>query len=230
MKTEFDHYIKDYRKNLDDALALSGESSIFFADYKALKLKEWLPERANIPQAILDFGCGDGVMTSFVRIHFPHATLYGVDPSSKSIQSAQKSFPTMNFSVNYDEKPDLDFPDHSFDIIFAAGAFHHIPFEKHQGYLQEISRILKRDGVFVMFELNPFNPLTTRTFKRNPIDYNACMLKPAYAQKICHTSFQGKKSSLKFYCFFPRAFKILRPLETYLTKLPLGALYAVVIT
>lgn len=229
MKTEFDHYIKDYRKNLDSALSLSGESSAFFAQYKALKLKEWFPERLTAHQNILDFGCGDGLMTSCVSTYFPHAQLYGVDPSHQSIQTAQQAFPSLNFSVNSEEKTVLDFKDAHFDIIFSAGTFHHIPFEKHTHYLQELSRILKKDGIFVLFELNPLNPLTIYTFKNNPIDYNAQMLNSRYASKLCHTLFQGKKVSRKFYCFFPRALRFLRPLEPYMTKLPLGAHYAIII-
>lgn len=228
MNAEFDCYIKNYRKNLDKSLALSGESSDYFAQYKAKKLKEWLPACATKQQTILDFGCGDGVMTSFVAHEFPLAKVYGVDPSPASIKEAQEQFKHITFSVNYEDKPNLDYQDNFFDVIFAAGAFHHIPFEYHQGYLKEIFRILKPNGYFVMFELNPFNPLTVRTFKRNPIDQNATMLTPYYAKNSIKDCLSTAKVSVKFYCFYPKILKYLRWTEKFMTMIPMGALYAVI--
>ncbi len=228
MNAEFDCYIKNYRKNLDNSLALSGESSTYFAQYKAKKLKEWLLSRANRSQTILDFGCGDGMMTAFVAEEFPLATVFGVDPSSDSIKEAQEQFPKIKFALNYDEKPDLDFQDNQFDIVFAAGAFHHIPFERHHGYLKEIFRVLKPDGCFVIFELNPFNPLTVRTFKNNVIDQNATMLKPKFTQKLVKSCAPHGNIIVKFYCFYPRILKYLRWTERFMTMIPFGALYAVI--
>ena len=65
--------IQDYRENNDKYLSLSGESSIFFAEYKTLKLKEWFPKLTQWTPTILDYGCGDGIMTAFVKKIFPHA-------------------------------------------------------------------------------------------------------------------------------------------------------------
>ncbi len=228
MNSEFDAYIKNYRKNLDQSLSLSGESSEYFAEYKALKLKEWMPARSLQNQKILDFGCGDGLMTYLVSQYFPLSVLYGIDPSAESVKVAQEHFTSIKFSVNYDETSDLDFEDNTFDIIFSAGTFHHIPFDRHQGYLQEIFRVLKPQGCFVLFELNPFNPLTVRTFKNNPIDKHATMLYPSYARAIMGEFLPHATLTTKYYCFYPRVFKYLRWTERFMTKIPVGALYAVI--
>jgi len=227
LKQEFDSYIDKYRPNLDNQLWLSGESSTFFAKYKANKLKEWFPELVLQKQKILDFGCGDGVMTNFTSDIFKNAEVYGVDPSPKSIEEAQETFTHIKFTVNSDQTTQIDYPDNTFDLIFVAGAFHHIPFSMHQGYVQELNRIAKPNGKIIIFELNPLNPLTVFTFKRNPIDQNATMLKPWYGKKL------GKKfgkTKVNFYCFFPRMLRRLRFFEKYLTKLPIGALYAIIIS
>jgi SAM-dependent methyltransferase len=92
--------------------------------------------------------------------------------------------------------------------------------------MKEIVRILKPGGVFVIFELNPLNPLTVRTFRRNPIDQDATMLKPWYAYNLTN---KFGTSTIKFYCFFPKFFAWLRPLEKFLTKFPFGALYAMIL-
>lgn len=229
MPAEFDHYIQNYRSNLDNHLSLSGESSTYFAQYKAQKLHEWLDGKVTPTATILDFGCGDGLMTHFVAQQFSQATCYGIDPSADSITVAQHNYPHITFAVNSETHTHLPYADAFFDIIFAAGAFHHIPFSLHAGYLTELKRICKPNGYIVLFELNPLNPLTVYTFKHNPIDQNARMLKPWYAKRLCHHVIKNKNIQLLYYCFFPNALRFLRPLEKYMTWLPLSALYAVVI-
>lgn len=224
-KHEFDEYIQDYRKTLDQALYLSGESSTFFAEYKAQKLAEWYGKKLPARPKILDFGCGDGLMAHFVKYYFPQADVYGIDPSQDSIEVAQEAYSHITFSSFYDDEP-IPFANNSFDLIYAAGVFHHIPFEEHEHFLQELYRITKPGGYVVIMELNPLNPATVITFKRNPIDQNAHMMTPWYTAKLA--SKLGKVRTT-FYCFFPNFVKKLRFLEPYMTKVPFGALYTTTI-
>lgn len=226
MQAEFDKYIDDYRTNLTKALTLSGHSSTYFAQYKAKKLAFWLKSLTNQAIKILDFGCGDGMMTDFVAKEFAQAQLFGVDPSPKSIKAAQLKYPAINFCLNSQTTSDLPFEDNEFDIIYSAGTFHHIPFEQHSAYLHELKRITKKNSYIVILELNPLNPLTVLTFKRNPIDYNAQMLMFWYCKKLVRSA---GKSAIKFYCFFPKWFSWLQCIEPWLEKIPFGALYAVII-
>ncbi len=222
MKAEFDKFAKEYRTTHSTPLALTGETSDFFAEYKAQKLAEWLPELlTHAPRTILDFGCGDGLMTNYIHQRFPAAKLYGCDPSAESIEVAQKNHPSISFAVSGTTLP---FKTAQFDVIVAAGVFHHIPFEEHTAYLQELDRALAPDGVLVLFELNPFNPGTRYIFKHAPMDANATMLYPQYARRILQP--YGTIST-KFYGFFPHFLRKLRWTEKFLTKVPLGGLYAV---
>lgn len=225
MSAEFDKYAKGYREILDAPLALTGESSSFFAEYKTQKLAEWLPEfYQGTPQTILDFGCGDGLMTHFVSQQFPQSIIHGVDPSTESIKIAQESYPNITFGVSGDTLE--NFADNTFDVIFSAGVFHHIPFELHEHYTKELLRILNKNGILVIFELNPFNPATRYIFKHSPVDIHATMLYPNYAQKLL-TPYGIPK--IKFYGFFPNLLKNLRWSEKFLTKVPLGGLYAAIL-
>lgn len=224
MKHEFDKHIKNYRENLNETLSLSGETSDFFARYKTEKLFEWFTEYNKESCNILDFGCGDGNMTQHIHNVFPKAQIFGADPSSESITQAQKTNPEIIFKTIFNST--LDFPPKMFDLIYAAGVFHHIPFQDHKKTLSEIMRILKPNGRFVLFELNPLNPLTRHIFKNCPIDKNATMLSSSYAKKLLKPF---GKTDTKFYCFFPAQLSKLRTLEKYITKLPFGALYATII-
>ena len=224
MNAEFDRYIKQYRKKQDKAVAISGETSEFFAAHKTEKLMQWFENKINQPIAILDFGCGDGVMTNFVKQAFYQARVVGVDPSGESIAQAQQEFPHITFVQTTNQS--LPFPSNTFDIVYAAGVFHHINFKEHQSYLNDIVRVLKPGGSFVLFELNPLNPLTVLTFKRNPIDINATMLTPWYSKRLLN--YFGKTKTI-FYFFFPNFLQWFRKFEPLMIKIPFGALYATIL-
>ena len=226
MKAEFDQFAKDYREQQTEGHSfLTGENSHYFARLKAEKLAEWLPFYfSDIPKNILDFGCGDGLMTEEIRFKFPQSKIYGVDPSEDSILIAQKNYPKITFQPSTNNLK--MFKKNEFDLIVCAGVFHHIPFKEHSHYMEEINRILQPNGVFVMFELNPLNTGTSYIFRNHPMEVNAKMLKPWYAKKL--TSLYGK-STFKSYSFFPRILRFLRPLEKYITKIPFGGLYAIIV-
>jgi ubiquinone/menaquinone biosynthesis C-methylase UbiE len=225
LKQEFDEYIANYRTNCDQYLGLSGETSVFFAKYKAGKLAAWLKDQMHLAPEILDFGCGDGMMTHFVQQEFPQAKVYGIDPSPKSIEEAKTHYEKIRFSTHSEEQKQLPFRDDSFDLIFSAGVFHHIPFTDHPIYIQELFRLLKPNGYLVLFELNPLNPLTVLTFKRNPIDRYATLMQPRYTLRLVK---QYGKTTTKYYCFYPKCLGWLRITEPYMTKIPFGALYATI--
>ena len=224
IKHEFDTFIVNYREEQTKYLGPTGENSHYFLKLKARKLQEWVAKHLNYtPKKILDFGCGDGAMTNEVKKLFPNSTIYGVDPSSESIEIAKKEYPEIPFYVSRTTVP--FFENNLFDVIYCAGVFHHIPYKEHADYIRELSRIVRPGGLLVLFELNPLNPGTQFIFIGHPMEVNAKMLFPWYTKKI--TSHFTYKETI-FYCFFPHFLRFLRPLEKWLTKLPLGGLYGTI--
>ncbi|MCK4499051.1 class I SAM-dependent methyltransferase [Candidatus Babeliales bacterium] len=221
---EFDEFVKGYRKRQDQLLWLSGESSEYFAKYKAQKLLEWLPELIDKKIKVLDYGCGDGVMASYIPKYFKNSIVYGTDPSEKSIREASQLFPDISFSVIKGETVPYD--NEVFDLVFAAGVFHHIPFEEHKRWVYETFRVLKKDGIFVFFDINPLNPIAHYVFKTHPMDQSAKMLSPWYARKLFK---EYGFVSTKFYCFFPHFLRWMRFIEPYIAWLPFGAHHACIV-
>ena len=97
----------------------------------------------------------------------------------------------------------------------------------HEHFTKELNRVLKPNGILVIFELNPLNPGTQYIFKHAPMDANATMLTPWYTQKLLKPYGTSK---LKFYGFFPHFLNKLRGTEKFLTKVPFGGLYASLLT
>jgi ubiquinone/menaquinone biosynthesis C-methylase UbiE len=210
-----------YHHNLQKNLAISGDQATFFAEYQAQKLATWFPDKVTEKLSILDFGCGDGLMTSFMQHIFLNATIYGVDPSAEHIELAKDMYEGIHFTCS-DEK--LAFPDNTFDLIYATEVFHHIPRAQHKKYCAELLRVLKPGGALVIFELNPFNIATLYRFNINPNERDAQLMAPHYLTQLL-TPYGHIKT--RFYDFFPNFLGSLRVLEPYLSWLPFGGLYAV---
>ncbi len=153
---DFDSYAGNYRSTHTANIKISGADSFYFAEMKVKLLQQF---EENIPLKILDVGCGDGTTEVFMNKHFPAWEITAIDVSEKSIVEAKnKKIIKTDFKIyNGNTIPSSN---KNFDMIFMAGVLHHIDFRLHNGFVKEISRVLKQDGRFYLFEHNPFNPLT----------------------------------------------------------------------
>lgn len=226
-KQEFDKFADEYQNIHSQNIKLSGENPEFFSEYKVIDLKT-IAKQFRLPEkpTILDFGCGVGSSIGMMYKHFPMANIYGVDVSEKSIAIAQQRFSEVAHIQVYDGKI-LPFAAETFDIVFAACVFHHIPQSSYQMIFQEIHRVLKPQGVFVIFEHNPLNPLTIHAVNTCPFDENAVLIRSNHLkQMLTEKYFSSVRHAYRI--FFPNVLAGLRPLEKYLTWFPLGAQYYVV--
>lgn len=216
MKPSSEHYDDNLRKNL----SISGASATFFAEYQAQKLAAWFPAQRDTTISILDFGCGDGLMTSFVHHLFVNATITGIDTDTERIALAKDMYGGINF-VCADIAKELPFPAGSFDLIYTTEVFHHLPREKQAHYTALLMQLLKPQGTLIIFELNPLNLATVYRFKKNPLEQNAQLIFPWQLQRLLAPYGSTK---IRFYDFR------MRVLEPYLTWFPFGGLYAISVT
>jgi len=219
----FDEFAKDYRNTHNKSVQMSGADSDYFSEYKILELLKY--ENDQSPLNILDFGCGDGNSSKFIREYFPNATITGIDVSEESIGEAKnKKIENSNFTAFNGAQ--IPFDDNRFDIVFTSMVFHHIEHKLHSGILKEINRVLKPGGRFYNFEHNPNNPLTRKVVNECPFDKDAVLLKPSYNRKV--TANSGLKvQSINYTLFIPRHkfFKPFLGLEKLLIWCPVGAQY-----
>ena len=71
---------------------------------------------------VLDFGCGNGVLTETIRQALPGWKVYGTDISKKAIQNAKLWFPNCIFF----EIDDSRFRKKYFDLVFTNHVFEHV--------------------------------------------------------------------------------------------------------
>ncbi|HSU97709.1 MAG TPA: class I SAM-dependent methyltransferase [Gemmatimonadaceae bacterium] len=221
----FDGYAASYRDTVQRAISASGESVEYFA---ALKLEHVKREMQNIDiSRILDFGCGTGTTALRMAQHFPHAHVTGVDPSLESIGIAkQAAGKGQSAEFVWNQGDELPFPPGSFDLTFTACVFHHIDRDEHARWAGELFRTLRPGGSLMLFEHNPFNPLTRKVVRDCPFDAGVQLLYPRYTRRLLADA-GFRIAAHRFYFFFPRALRWLRGLERGLTSVPLGGQYYV---
>ncbi len=223
-EAEFDRFADEYESQHRRSIAVTGESPEFFAEYKISQLATFVPDLLTAPARILDFGSGIGNSIPFFRKHFPNALLTCADASSRSIELSRKRFPGQErFALVKGNEIPLD--TNSFDVAFSACVFHHIAQEDHRHWLAEILRVTRPGGLLVIFEHNPFNPLTVRAVNTCPFDENAKLI-PARTLIRSINDAGWVRSELGYHLFFPRALAGLRPIEKHLSWFALGAQYS----
>jgi 2-polyprenyl-3-methyl-5-hydroxy-6-metoxy-1,4-benzoquinol methylase len=79
---QFDQFADDYQQILDQTLAALGEGSSYFAEYKT-RYRSRL-HRQHFSGKLLDFGCGVGLLSGFLKKHLPGAQIHRFDISADS--------------------------------------------------------------------------------------------------------------------------------------------------
>jgi ubiquinone/menaquinone biosynthesis C-methylase UbiE len=226
-RAEFDKFAEEYKSLHSNNIASSGESPEYFAEYKMKDLQRIVEAVPTVPVNgfFLDFGAGVGASVPFFRKHLPSAHLTCVDVSKNSLEIAASSFGNTAEYVTFDGTC-LPFADNSFDAAYACCVFHHISPEMHIHHLQELRRVLKINGVMVIYEHNPFNPLTVRAVNTCPFDENAILIKAAAMKARLELAGFGS-AEISYRVFFPRFLSSIRWMEDWLKWLPVGAQYYV---
>lgn len=218
----FDEYAKDYREIHNQNISITGVESEYFAEHKVQEIKKL---EKNQKLNILDFGCGDGISSTFFLKYFSKSNYIGVDVSLDSISQAQTKISNKAKFIHFNGVK-LPFNDDEFDVVFVACVFHHIDFSLHKQIFVEILRVLKKGGRLYVFEHNPYNPITRRIVNTCPFDKDAVLLKPAYLNDLLYkTGFE--KVKIKYILFFPRhsVFFLFHLVERLFQKIPFGGQY-----
>ena len=126
------------------------------------KIVDLLPQDKKIK--ILDAGCGEGqlLLKIFER---GYKNIYGVDITKIAIKQAEKRVKA-NFSLQNLEN--LNYENEKFDVVICTEVIEHI--ENYEKVLQELKRILKKNGLLIItFPNEPLCVVMRIIFLRRPI-------------------------------------------------------------
>ncbi|PJE58662.1 MAG: hypothetical protein COU83_02660 [Candidatus Portnoybacteria bacterium CG10_big_fil_rev_8_21_14_0_10_40_22] len=139
---------------------IEGWQHLRFASYRFCQA--YLKNRCH-GKKLLDYGCGNGLHSIFPTQQ--DANVIGIDLSENSLKLARLRAQKLSLSdrikfIKMDCEA-LEFPDHSFDIIWDGGTFSSLDIKKA---LPELAKTLKPDGFILGIETLGHNPLFN--FKR----------------------------------------------------------------
>ncbi len=213
----FDDYTKSYNEILRENTSFFSEDDTYFAKYKIDIVRKNITRPVS---RILEYGCGIGRNIHLLKSAFPQAAILGSDISNESLKLAREQNPDVEFFQEMDAKKSIE----PFDLIFVAGVIHHIPVNERASAMQTLFNRLSPTGQLMIFEHNPYNPLTRKIVRDCPYDKDAVLLAPSELKRLLHQA--GFVAIQNSYClFFPPRLSKLLSLEAYLGWLPLGGQY-----
>jgi SAM-dependent methyltransferase len=217
-KVDFDEFAADYSKLLGDQTRFFSPDEAYFARYKAQIARDQVGVE---PRRVLEFGCGIGRNIPHLREAFPSAEVVGSDVSGRSLQIARQDNPGVAFHVEGADELDRG---PQFDMIFVAGVFHHIRVDERSSVAERLYARLNPGGSLMVFEHNPYNPVTRRIVSNCPYDEDAVLLAPRELRRLLERASFAVKD-FGFALFFPPSWKRLHTLEKYLARVPVGGQY-----
>lgn len=112
-------------------------------------------ERCDLPKTLLSVGCGDGSeleMWKSVKVR----DITGIDLNENSVMKAREK----GFTVEKMDAHDIQYPDNSFDMVFARDVFEHAV--SHITMMSEMARVAKKYLIIV---------LPDQTWNPTPVHY-----------------------------------------------------------
>lgn len=114
------------------------------------ELQKILPDFAG--KRVLDLGCGYGWHCKYAADQNADYVL-GTDISKKMLQTAREINPASQIEYRCTAMEDLDFPEHTFDVVLSSLAFHYI--KDFEPLVKNIFRWMKQGGTFVFSVEHP---------------------------------------------------------------------------
>ena len=218
-RVDFDDYSKNYDDLLREKTGFFSDNDRYFAEYKVAITRKLVTRKVA---RILEYGCGIGRNIPYLRETFPGCEIIGSDISQASLAIAQEAQPETTFFLETNETPTLD----KFDLIFVAGVYHHIPRQDRAAVSVTLRERLVQNGDIIVFEHNPYNPVTRRIVSTCEYDTDAVLLAPGeLKQNLMQAGCRVEDSQ---YCLFiPPRLSALHWLEPKLGWLPMGGQYYV---
>jgi len=135
------------------------------------------PFKANC----LDLGCANGIAENFLKDHLQMTVAIDIDHLTLSrIENSLKD--TVNFLCT--DSLNLPFKNNSFDLSIAFSLLHHLSLKQQQLVLENLKTITKKNGLIIMLEYNPLNPITQAVVRNNPADKGSKLIFPQEMKKL----------------------------------------------
>ena len=147
-------YWSKYTKNTNTSNTNNNNSNNYITNRaikNANKIKSTIPKNINLynKNIFVDIGCGDGSITSELAKIYKFKKSIGVDVENWFDTYINKD---KNIELIITDGKTINIKDNSVDVILCNHVLHHI--ENLDDMLDEIARIIKKDGILIIKEHN----------------------------------------------------------------------------
>jgi SAM-dependent methyltransferase len=129
-------------------------------------------EAGLIPRGrALDTCCGAG--TNPIYLAQKGLEVTGIDISLTAIKMAREKTRQAKINIGFVNESfiDLAFKDGAFDFVFDMGCFHHVEVKERRKFMEEVHRVLKEGGVYILTCFSYRNGSGWNHFTRRQIIY-----------------------------------------------------------
>ncbi|MDB6081372.1 MAG: 2-polyprenyl-3-methyl-5-hydroxy-6-metoxy,4-benzoquinol methylase [Chlamydiia bacterium] len=130
----------------DHPIALLRAENKVRGEWISHEIERRIGKRAHV----LDVGCGAGFLTN--RLAVEGYAVTGIDISGDSLEVARRHDTSKQVIYKRADAYALPFEDASFDVVCATDILEHV--EKPELLIQEVSRVLRKDGIFFFHTFN----------------------------------------------------------------------------
>jgi ubiquinone/menaquinone biosynthesis C-methylase UbiE len=221
----FDAHADSYADSVQRSIDFCGQELEYFTRRKTDHLLDVTRRYLGDAQTLdfLDVGCGVGVTDALLADRV--GALHGVDVAGEAIACAAERNPTVAYQSS--DGVALPYRDEFVDVVFAICVMHHVDPPERSAFVSEMRRVVRRGGLVVVFEHNPFNPLTRAAVNRCAFDEGVVLLRRRSVEAELRAAGLAPVES-RYIIFTTSPRPALIACERALGGVPLGAQYYVV--
>ena len=116
-------------------------------------LHHFFTERPSRGARLLDLACGTGRFLTFVKANYPRLAVTALDLSPNYLAEAARNLaPWRGVDFEQAAAEETGLPDASFEVVTCVYLFHELPPKVRTAVAQEIARLLKPGGLFILID------------------------------------------------------------------------------
>ena len=117
---------------------------------------------------LLDFGCGDGILSRVIKDRFPKNNFYLLDGSEIMLRKAKENLDATSDNIIQSSFEDFivkNKEEDKYDFIYSSMAIHHLEHYKKQELYSKFYNLLKFNGLFINIDVVLPASKTTEDFQ-----------------------------------------------------------------
>ncbi len=155
-------------------------------------------------KTVLDIACGDGYGTEILSKEAEK--VIGIDIDSVTIQKAKEKYKNENLDYIVGNVINIPLSNHSIDIVISFETIEHVEEKQQKLFLDEIKRVLKKDGILVISTPN-------KTIYSDRYQYHNKWHKKEFYKKEFEEFLQKEFKYLEFYCQYDEVVNVIENRE-----------------